>query len=177
MKKWYVVQVYAGCEEIVEKDLTNQIKQQGLQDFFGEILVPSVKTKELVPAPVSKDQLSKDQRLFPGYVLVEAELVPDVIRLINSSPRVLKFLGGKTPVALSGKEVQKIKSSMEGEVVAPSAGIDWVKGSEVDISEGPFAGFVGIIEEVDEEAEKIKVMVSIFGRLTPVELNFDQIKR
>ena len=172
MKKWYVVQVYAGCEEIVEKDLTNQIKQQGLQDFFGEILVPSVRVKELIPASESKDQ-----RLFPGYVLVEAELVPDAIRLINSSPRVLKFLGGKTPVALSKKEVQKIKSSMEGEVVVPAVGVDWVKGSEVDISEGPFAGFVGIIEEVDKEAEKIKVMVSIFGRLTPVELNFDQIKR
>jgi transcriptional antiterminator NusG len=172
MKKWYVVQVYAGCEEIVEKDLTNQIKQQGLQDFFGEILVPSVRVKELIPASESKDQ-----RLFPGYVLVEAELVPDAIRLINSSPRVLKFLGGKTPVALSKREVQKIKSSMEGEVVVPAVGVDWVKGSEVDISEGPFAGFVGIIEEVDKEAEKIKVMVSIFGRLTPVELNFDQIKR
>ncbi len=172
MKKWYVVQVYAGCEEIVEKDLTNQIKQQELQDFFGEILVPSVRVKELIPASESKDQ-----RLFPGYVLVEAELVPDAIRLINSSPRVLKFLGGKTPVALSNKEVQKIKSSMEGEVVMPSAGVDWIKGGEVDISEGPFSGFVGIIEEVDEEAEKIKVMVSIFVRLTPVELNFDQIKR
>jgi transcriptional antiterminator NusG len=172
MKKWYVVQVYAGCEELVEKDLVNQIKQQGMQDFFGEILVPSVRVKELVPAPDSKDQ-----RLFPGYVLVETELVPDAIRLINSSPRVLKFLGGKTPVALTKKEVQKIKSSMEGEVIVPSAGVDWVKGSEVDISEGPFTGFVGIIEEVDEEAEKIKVMVSIFGRLTPVELNFDQIKR
>lgn len=172
MKKWYVVQVYAGCEEVVERDLTAQIKQQGLQDLFGEVLVPAAKLKELVPAAKSKDQ-----RLFPGYVLVETELVPDSIRLITSSPRVLKFLGGKTPVALSKKEVQKIKSSMEGEVVVPSAGVDWVKGNEVDISAGPFAGFVGIIEEVDEEAEKVKVMVSIFGRLTPVELNFDQVKR
>ncbi len=172
MKKWYVVQVYAGCEELVEKDLNIQVKQQGLEGVFGEILVPSAKVRELVPA--SK---SKDQRLFPGYVLVEVELVPEVIRLITSSPRVLRFLGGKTPVSLSKKEVQKIRSSMDGEVVAAPVGVDWIKGNEVDILEGPFAGFVGIVEEVDKEAERVKVMVSIFGRLTPVELNFNQIKR
>ena len=172
MKKWYVVQVYAGCEELVEKDLNAQVAQQELQDLFGEILVPAAKIKETAS---STD--IKDQRLFPGYVLVELELVPETISLVNSSPRVLRFLGGKNPVPLSGREVAKVRANMEGEVVVSSVSIDLAKGSEVDISEGPFSGFVGIVEEVDEEAEKIKVMVSIFGRLTPVELNFDQIKR
>lgn len=172
MKKWYVVQVHAGCEELVERDLQAQIKQKGLQDLFGEILVPAAKIKELVPS--SKP---KDQRLFPGYVLVEATLAPEAIRVISSSPRVLKFLGGKAPVALSIREVQRIKSSMDSEVAVSVDQVDWIKGSEVDIANGPFAGFVGIVEEVDRESEKVKVMVSIFGRLTPVELGFDQIKR
>ena len=172
MKKWYVVQVQAGCEELVERDLRAQIKQKGVDDLFGEILVPSAKLKELAPA-----EKSKDQRLFPGYVLVEVSLEPEAMRIISSSPRVLKFLGGKAPVALSMREVQRIRSSMEGEVVPVHDQVDWVKGNEVDIVNGPFSGFVGIVEEVDKEAEKLKVMVSIFGRLTPVELNFDQIKR
>ena len=172
MKKWYVVQVYAGCEELVEKDLRAQVAQQELQDFVGEILVPSAKVKEFVPM-----SQSKDERLFPGYVLVEADLVPAVVRVIGSSPRVLRFLGGKNPIALSEREVKKIRSNMEGEVVVSAVSSGLAKGSEVDISTGPFAGFVGIVDEVDEEAERIKVMVSIFGRLTPVELSFDQIKR
>ncbi len=171
MKNWYVAQVYAGCEELVEKDLLAQIERQGLQHLFGEVLVPSAKMKEFVP--VSQ---SKDQRLFPGYVLIEMELVAEAIKLVTSSPRVMRFLGGKNPVALSYKEVERIKANVEGAVVVQASTIDLVKGSEVDISSGPFSGFVGIVEEVDEETEKVKVMVSIFGRLTPVELSFDQIK-
>lgn len=172
MKKWYVVQVYAGCEELVEKDLNSQIEQKGLADLFGEVLVPSARVKEFTPASDPKDQ-----RLFPGYILVEMDLVPEAVRLVNSSPRVLRFLGGKNPMPLSEKEVGRVRANMEGEVVVSASSMDLAKGNEVDISEGPFAGFVGIVEEIDEEAEKIKVMVSIFGRLTPVELNFDQIKR
>jgi transcriptional antiterminator NusG len=99
------------------------------------------------------------------------------MRLVTSSSKVLKFLGGKEPVALSKKEVEKIISNMKGEVIVSSTKPEFTEGSEIEIASGPFAGFVGIIDKVDSEAEKLTVMVSIFGRLTPVELSFDQVKR
>lgn len=172
MKKWYVVQVYAGYEEQVRSDLVLHIKQQRMDDLFGDILVPSAKLKEFFTATESKDE-----KLFPGYVLVEMELMPETMRLVGSTPKVVKFLGGKNPSALTKKEVEKIISNMKGEVVITSAKPEFIEGSEVEITGGPFAGFVGIIDKVDKEAEKLTVMVSIFGRLTPVELSFDQVKR
>ncbi len=171
MKRWYVIQVYAGYEDQVKLDLSKQIAQKGLQDYFGEILVPSVKVKEFL------SEEEKDQRMFPGYVLVEFEPTPESMRLVATLPRVLKFLGGKDPMPLSQKEVDRIVSSMKGEVVVSSNKIEFESGSEVDIIAGPFAGFVGIVDKIDMDAEKLTVMVSIFGRLTPVELSFDQVKR
>jgi transcriptional antiterminator NusG len=172
MKKWYVIQVYAGYEEQVKADLSIRVKQEGLDELVGEILVPSAKLKEFF----SSTEI-KDSKLFPGYVLIEMELSPEVVRLVTSSPKVLKFLGGREPVALSKKEIEKILSSMRGEVVVSSARPEFIEGAEVDITGGPFAGFVGIIDKIDKEAEKLTVMVSILGRLTPVELSFDQVKR
>lgn len=172
MKRWYVIQVYAGYEEQVRSDLVVRIKQEHMEDFFGDILVPSAKLKEFFTATEATDQ-----KLFPGYVLVEMELTPQSMRLVTSSSKVLKFLGGKEPVALSKKEVEKIISNMKGEVIVSSTKPEFTEGSEIEIASGPFAGFVGIIDKVDSEAEKLTVMVSIFGRLTPVELSFDQVKR
>lgn len=172
MKRWYVIQVYAGYEEQVRSDLSMRIKQEGLENLFGDILVPSAKLKEFFSATEAKDE-----RLFPGYVLVEMESTPEAIRFVTSSPKVLKFLGGKEPVALSKKEIDRIISSMKGEVVVSSTKPEFVEGGEIEITGGPFAGFVGIVDKVDKEAEKLTVMVSIFGRLTPVELSFDQVKR
>lgn len=172
MKRWYVIQVYAGYEEQVKTDLQNRIKEEGLEDFFGEVLIPSAKLKDYFTATDAKDQ-----RLFPGYVLIEMELAPETMRLVTSAPRVLKFLGGKDPMPLSQQEIDRIISSVKGEVVVPSGAPEFVEGAEVDIVGGPFAGFVGIVDKMDKEAEKLTVMVSIFGRLTPVELSFDQVKR
>ncbi len=172
MKRWYVIQVYAGYEDQVRSDLTMRIKQDNLEDKFGDILIPSAKLKEFFTATESKDQ-----KLFPGYVLIEMESIPETIRLVTSSPRILKFLGGREPVPLSKKEIEKIISSMKGEVVVTSTKPEFIESSEVEISDGPFAGFVGIIDKVDNDAEKLTVMVSIFGRLTPVELSFEQVKR
>lgn len=171
MKRWYVIQVYAGYEDQVKLDLGKQIAQKGLEDYFGEILVPSIKVKEFL------SEEETDQRLFPGYVLIEFEANPETMRLVVTLPRVLKFLGGKDPMPLSQKEVDRIVSSMKGEVVVSSNKIEFESGSEVDIIAGPFAGFVGIVDKIDKDAEKLTVMVSIFGRLTPVELGFDQVKR
>jgi len=173
MKRWYVVQVYAGYEEAVKVDLQKRIQEKGMQDRFGEILVPSAKLKQLFEVVDFKDQ-----QLFPGYILIEMEVAPETVRLVTSNPRVLRFLGGQhEPVPLSQKEIDRVISQIKGEISVGPEKSDFVVGSEVDISEGPFAGFVGIIDKVDKENERLTVMVSIFGRMTPVELNFDQVKR
>jgi transcription termination/antitermination protein NusG len=169
MKKWYVVQVYAGYEDQVEQDLVKQIEKSQMEDLFGKVLIPSAKIKSFF----AEDQ---DQKLFPGYVLVEMELLPESIQLVKSTPRVLKFLGGKDPMPLSKKEVDRITATVKGEVSVVSSEKVFTEGTEVDIVSGPFSGFVGIIERVDESAERLTVMVSIFGRMTPVELSYNQVK-
>lgn len=174
MKRWYVAQVYAGYEEAVKADLLKQIQEKGLQDYFGEILVPSAKVKQIFDLSASSSK--SEHQLFPGYLLIEMELVPEAMRLVISNPRINRFLGGKEPVPLSQKEIDRVLSQMRGEVVVAPKKSEFVVGSEVEISQGPFEGFVGIIDKIDEESEKLTVMVSIFGRMTPVELGFDQVK-
>ena len=172
MKRWYVIQVYAGYEAAVKTDIEKRIKDGDKQDSFGDILIPSAKMKQLFAA-----QEAKDEQLFPGYMLIQMDCAPETIRLITSSLRVVKFLGGKEPISLSQKEVDRILSQMRGEVsVAPSDKSDFVVGSEIEIADGPFAGFVGIIDRVESEQEKLTVMVSIFGRMTPVEIGYSQVK-
>lgn len=173
MKRWYVVQVYAGYEEAVHRDLERRIAEFG-KDLFGRVLLPSARLKSLF----ALDQDQEDERLFPGYVLVEMENTPEALAIVSSTPRVLKFLGGKDPVPLSKSEISRILSQVSGEVaVIAKPQEDFIEGAEIDIKEGPFAGFVGIVSRVDEDSEKLTVMVSIFGRLTPVELAFDQVKK
>jgi len=173
MKRWYVVQVYAGYENIVKADVTKRIEEDGLQELFGEILVPSAKMKQFFDVA----DAMKDQQLFPGYVLVEMEAVAQAIRLVTTTPRVLRFLGGKDPVPLSQKEIDRVLAQIRGEMVIAGEKHEFEVGKEVDIKEGPFSGFVGIVDSVDEEGEKLTVMVSIFGRMTPVELGFGQVKQ
>lgn len=171
MKRWYVVQVYAGFEEAVKTDLAKRIHDEGLEDKFGEVLIPSARLKQMFDS-----EETKDAQLFPGYVLIEMEALPQTMKLVTSSLRVIKFLGGKEPVAISKKEIERIVGQMKGEVTVAPKKSEFTVGSEVDITDGPFAGFVGIIEKIDEENERATVMVSIFGRMTPVELGFNQIK-
>lgn len=172
MKRWYVVQVYAGYEEPIKKDLTRRINDDALEDLFGEILIPSVKMKQFFA--LDEEQ---DEQLFPGYMLIEMELTPEAQRCILSTPRVFKFLGGKEPVPLSKKEIDRVLAQVKGEVVVAAKKSDLVVGGEVTIKEGPFEGFVGVVDKIDEENEKLTVMVSIFGRMTPVELSFNQVKQ
>ena len=172
MKRWYVIQVFAGYEEAVKKDLEKRIKEEDMGELIGEVLIPSAKIKKLFG-----EEGEGDQQLFPGYMLVEMEMLPNTKKLIISSPRVVKFLGGLEPSFLSKKEVEHIKAQVKGDVAIAPQESPFHIGSEIDIKEGPFAGFVGIIEKIDEENERLTVMVSIFGRLTPVELRFEQVKR
>lgn len=172
MKQWYVIQVYAGYEEIVKADLLKRVEEQGLQDYFGEVLIPSAKMKQFFDAG---DAL-QDQQLFPGYMLVEMETIPQSIRLIEVTPRIIRFLGGKTPVPLSKSEINRVLGQMRGEVVVAKEKHSFEADKEIEIVDGAFTGFVGIINAIDEENKKLTVMVSIFGRMTPVELGFDQVR-
>jgi len=172
MKRWYVLQVYAGYEQAVRDDLVKRINGSDLIDQFGQVLVPSAKFKKVFQAV---DEQS--QQLFPGYVLIEMEMVPETERFATSSLRVMRFLGGKSPMALRQKEVDKMLSQIKGEVSVRSDVQEFTLTREVEIQDGPFAGFVGIINSVDQENERLTLMVSIFGRMTPVELGFNQVKR
>jgi transcription termination/antitermination protein NusG len=120
---------------------------------------------------------AKDQQLFPGYLLIEMEINPETFKFVLDSPKAYKFLGGRDPMPLSAKEIEKIVSQVKGEVIVSAEKEGFTVGAEVDISEGPFAGFVGVVDKIDYENEKLTVMVSIFGRMTPVELNFNQVKK
>jgi len=175
MKRWYVVQIYAGYEETIKKDLVKNIAEKGLQEFFGEVLIPSAKLKTLFDA--TQEPTKGEQQLFPGYLLIEMELVPEAMRLVQSTPKILRFLGGKDPMPLSQKEIDRVISQVKGEIALAPKKSDFAVGGEVEIADGPFAGFVGVIEQVDEENERLTVMVSIFGRMTPIELGFNQVRR
>ncbi len=172
MKKWYVVQVLAGYENLIRADVLKRIEEKGLQDKFGEILIPSAKTK-----PFFETAEVEDQHLFPGYMLIEMEPLPETIRLVQQTPRISRFLGGQHPVPISEREMNRILAQMRGEVVVSTTKHAFEVGKEVEIKEGPFAGFNGIIDTISDENEKLTVMVSIFGRMTPVELTFEQVKR
>lgn len=170
--QWYVIQVYAGYEELVKSDLTKRIEEAGLGTFFGEILIPSAKVRQFFSA----DDVEEDQQLFPGYMLIQMESAPEAVRLVASTSRVVRFLGGANPVPLSQREIDRVLAQMRGEVTFTREKCDFEVGKEIEIKDGAFAGFVGIIDSIDEDSEKLTVMVSIFGRMTPVELSFDQVK-
>ena len=174
MKRWYVVQVYTGFEDAVMADLESRIAAEGLQDYFGQVLVPSGKAMQFWSDSEDEEQREK---IFPGYVLIQMEMVSEAYQMVMSVSRIYKFLGGENPMPLSTKEVERIFSQMSGRLAVASDKLPFAVGSEVHISSGPFAGFVGMIDKIDEEHKKLTVMVSIFGRLTPVELGFDQIKK
>ncbi len=170
VKRWYVVQVYTGYEDAVKADLEKAIMAEGAQDLFGQVLVPTGEAS-------SFDEESKKEKIFPGYVLVQMEMSGESFRIVNSVPRVAKFLGGNVPVPMSDREVGRIFAQMSGKLAASPEKIPFVVGNEITITSGPFAGFVGIVDGIDEDRKKITVNVSIFGRLTPVELGFEQVEK
>lgn len=172
MKRWYVVQLFAGYENIVKADLLKRIEEEHLQDQFGEILIPAAKMKQFFDT----SDAMKDQQLFPGYMLIEMQANQETIRLVQQTPRIMRFLGGKEPVPLSQREIDRVLAQVRGEMVVAGEKHEFEIGKEVEITEGPFASFVGIIDSINNESEKLTVMVSIFGRMTPVELGFDQVK-
>src|SRR5690625_14659 len=174
-KRWYVVHVYSGMEKSVHKSLLERIERAGLENSFGRILIPS---EEVVEIKDGKKSIS-ERRIFPGYVLVEMDLTDETWHLVRNANRVTGFLGGSgnRPTPISDREVEKILNQMEEGVEKPRPKVLFEVGELVRVKEGPFADFNGNVEEVNYEKNKVRVSVTIFGRATPVELDFEQVEK
>jgi transcriptional antiterminator NusG len=171
-KNWYVVHTYSGFEERVKQTIEEKCDKKNLKDKISRILIPSEKIIELKGGK----KRESDKKFYPGYILVEMELDDETWHLIRNTPRVTGFVGGSKPVPLSDEEVEDILQQIERGPVS-RVKTQYQKGDSVRIIDGPFTNFVGIVDEVDVEHGRLSVMVSIFGRQTPVELNFFQVEK
>jgi transcriptional antiterminator NusG len=173
--KWYVVHAYSGYEKQVMRTIQERINRLGLEDLFGEILVP---TEEVVEMRDGKKRKS-DRKFFPGYVLIQMEMNDASWHLVKDSPRVLGFIGGTSdkPAAISDKEANAILQRVEEGVDKPRPKVLFEPGEVVRVNDGPFTDFNGVVEEVNYEKSRLRVSVLIFGRSTPVELEFGQVEK
>jgi transcription termination/antitermination protein NusG len=173
-KRWYIVHTYSNFEKKVSESLKEQAVQKGLQDFFEQVLVP---TEEVVEMRRGR-RIKSERRFFPGYVLAKIDLTDEVFHLIKNTPKVTGFLGsGSKPVPISDAEANRILNQVAEGVERPKSSIRFEVGEQVRVADGPFASFNGQVEEVDEERARLKVAVSIFGRPTPVELEYGQVEK
>jgi transcriptional antiterminator NusG len=174
-KRWYVVHVYSGLEKSVQKSLQERIDRSEFSDLFAQILVPS---EEVVEIKGGQKSIS-ERRFFPGYVLVEMEMTDDSWHLVKNTPKVTGFIGGtgNRPTPISQKEVDKIMKQMQEGAEKPRPKVLYEVGEMVRVKEGPFADFNGNVEEINYEKSKLRVSVTIFGRATPVELDFHQVEK
>ena len=174
-KRWYVVHAYSQYENSVKKALAERIGRASLQDSFGEILVP---TEEVVEMKEGVKRTT-ERKFFPGYVLVNMEMNEDTWHLVKSTPKVLGFIGGTPdkPAPISEKEANAILNRVEESVEKPKPKTLYEPGQEVRVVDGPFADFSGVVEEVNYEKSRLRVAVLIFGRSTPVALEFSQVQK
>ncbi|MDX9715596.1 MAG: transcription termination/antitermination protein NusG [Dissulfurispiraceae bacterium] len=171
-KNWYVVHTYSGFEEKVKLSIEEKARNQGLEDMISTILIPTERVIEMK----GKKKKESDRKFYPGYILIEMNLNDDTWHLVKNTLRVTGFVGGLKPVPLPQEEVDIIVHQME-KGPAPVIKSRYDKGENVRIMDGPFSNFVGYVDEVDMDHGRLKVMVSIFGRQTPVELNFSQVEK
>ena len=172
--RWYVIDVYSGFEKKVASAIREQAEQKGLAERFEEILVP---TEEVVEVKRGA-KVSSERKIFPGYVLIKMDLDDETWHLVKNTAKVTGFLGGRgKPLPISDAEAARIIHQMQEGIERPKPSITFEIGEQVRVSDGPFTSFNGVVEEVDEEKSRVKVAVSIFGRATPVELEYSQVEK
>ena len=173
--RWYVVQAYSGFEKAVSRSLKEHIRNAGMEDKFGEILVPTEEVMEMK----SGQKRTSERKFFPGYVLVHMEMSDETWHLVKNVPKVSGFIGGSgtKPTPITEKEAQAIMRQVQEGVEKPKPKFSFSTGEQVRVIDGPFQDFNGTVEDVNYEKAKLKVSVSIFGRMTPVELDFSQVEK
>ena len=173
-KQWYIVHTYSGFEERVRENLNQRIEALGMRGKFGEIKIP---TETLIEMKGGKKR-EVQRKFFPGYILVEMDMADDAWHLVKNTPKVTGFLGADNkPMPISEAEAERIISQMKEAPDGPRQAVTFEVGEQVRVSDGPFASFNGTVEEVDDSRSRLKVAVSIFGRATPVELEFAQVEK
>lgn len=172
--RWYVIHVYSGSEKKVAQSIEEQVRQAGMEDLIEEILVPTEEVVEMRRGA----KINAERKFFPGYVLARMEMTDETWHLIKNTPKVTDFLGGKgRPSPITDAEAERIIFQVKEGVERPKPSVTFEIGEQVRVCDGPFNSFNGHVEEVDEERARLKVAVSIFGRATPVELEYSQVEK
>ncbi len=171
--KWYVIHAYSGFEKRVAEFIKEQVEKKGLTAQVEDVLVPV----ETVISIKNGTKVESERKFFPGYVLIKMEMNDVTWHLVNDTPKVTGFLGGKKPTPITEKEAMHILHQVEEGVERPKSVVAYEVGEQVQVCDGPFATFMGSVEQVDTEKERLKVLVSIFGRPTPVDLDYTQVKK
>nr|WP_210326703.1 MULTISPECIES: transcription termination/antitermination protein NusG [Bartonella] len=172
--RWYIVQAYSNFEKKVAEAIEKEAKLKGLDHLFEKILVPTEKVVEVRRGR----KVDSERKFFPGYVLVRADLTDDVYHLIKNTPKVTGFLGSDSkPVPITDREADQILNQVQQGIERPKSSVSFEVGEQVRVADGPFASFNGIVQEVEDERSRLKVEVSIFGRATPVDLDFGQVEK
>ena len=172
-KKWFVVHTYSGHENRARLSLLDRVRTHGMQEEFGEVLIPTDTVVELVKG----QKRSTTRKFFPGYMFVQMDLDQETFHLVKNTPKITGFLGGTNPQPVKETEIQNINVAMTEGATRPKPRISFENGETVRVIDGPFANFTGLVVEVKPEKQKIRVNVSIFGRATPVELDFAQVEK
>jgi len=172
--RWYVIHVYSGFERKVAQSIEEQARQTGMEDMIEQVLVPMEEVVELRRGA----KVNSERKFFPGYVLIRMDLTDETWHLVKNTPKVTDFLGGKgRPTPIRDREAERILHQVKEGVDRPKPSVIFEIGEEVRVCDGPFNSFNGMIEDVDEERARVKVSVSIFGRATPVELEYSQVEK